>query len=87
MHKIQSIKEISLDLYKISCGYTGAHFDDTLERKLYPIKKRLVRRALRQYTRIATCGENCFLIRDSRLEFWFNNEELSTRVLAENISN
>jgi len=51
------------------------------------IKKKLIKDALRQYKRIYPCipytdFEECFIVEQNKVLFWFNTEDESTHVLC-----
>jgi len=51
------------------------------------LKKEMIRKAMRRYGWISLCGgkenwDQCFSEWDSRLVFWFNSRDGSTRVVA-----
>lgn len=85
MTEINSVKDISVSSFKTSCCFTGALLDDSLEQKLTPIKKRLVKRALRQYKTISACTPICFQVYEQKLLFWFNSNE-TTKTLSQSIN-
>ena len=85
MTKIKSIHEISVKSFKTSDSYTGAPLDENLEEKLVPIKRKLVKKALKQYKIISACSPLCFQIYDQKLFFWFNSNE-TTKTISETVS-
>jgi hypothetical protein len=78
------INEISV-LSKTSCSYTGTFLDDSVEKKLIPIKRKLIKKAIKQYKNVTACSPFCFQIHEQKLMFWFNNNE-TTKTISTSIN-
>lgn len=81
---INNIDEVHLRSLKTSCGFTGSILDEIQEEKILHIKEKLMKKALRQYSKITPCKTQCFQILDNELVFWFNFNE-TTKIITENI--
>lgn len=77
------IKNIS---FRTSCSYTGAFLDASSEQKLEPLKKKLVKKAVKQYKDITACSPFCFQLYEQKLLFWFNHNE-TTKALSCTLEN
>ncbi|MDD5650111.1 MAG: hypothetical protein PHF86_06810 [Candidatus Nanoarchaeia archaeon] len=76
------IKDINA--LRTSCSYTGAFLDPFSEQKLIPLKKKLVKKAIKQYKNVTACSPFCFQLHEQKLLFWFNHNE-TTKTLSHTI--
>lgn len=84
MNIIENIDELKVDSLRTSYSYTGTIVEESLETKLFPIKQKLIKKALDEYKTISTCGVRCFQIYEEQLLFWFNFNE-TTKTISEDI--
>jgi hypothetical protein len=70
--------------FRTSCSYTGAFLDPLSEQKLIPLKKKLVRQAIKKYKNVTACSPQCFQLHEEKLLFWFNHNE-TTRTLSKTL--
>lgn len=81
---INDVKDVPIMSFKTSCCYTGEILNDSIDKKLIPLKLKLIQKAIEQYKTVTACTPFCFQVYEQKLLFWFNSNE-TTKTISETI--
>ena len=82
-----TIKDLNVGItsLKTSNCYTGAFLEESYDKKLIPLKYKLIKKAIKEHKKITACSPLCFQIYNEKLLFWFFNSNETIKTVSETI--